>query len=210
MEPVGLAVGVVGLAGLFSAVLEALDRVQDYKTSSADSKALTAQFNASRVQLEGWGRNTGLYPSLDQAASAPDARRTTLVHLSQERLSAIEELLKTACDIMGAEKSPKSRVAVDDPGLPVHNANQSRDVDGDPRVAAQRGSLGRAMVAGGASLTNSTRRQAESKRHRIGWAFGRKGERTEQVKLLGDIVNQLERLADPGLLHEKPATMAPD
>lgn len=37
MEPVGLAVGVLGLAGLFSTCLEAVDKVQSYRSFGVDS-----------------------------------------------------------------------------------------------------------------------------------------------------------------------------
>ncbi|VUC26434.1 unnamed protein product [Clonostachys rosea] len=74
MEPVGLAVGVVGLVGLFNTCLETVARVDAYKEFGSDSRALAAQFQANRLLFERWGRSIELeqgrfpdryHPSLD-------------------------------------------------------------------------------------------------------------------------------------------------
>src|SRR5687768_4773852 len=77
MEPVGLAVGVVGLAGLFSSCLEAVDKIQSYLKFEGDSHVLDVKFATARIQLERWGRQVGFddgelladhHPALDDAA----------------------------------------------------------------------------------------------------------------------------------------------
>ncbi|KAK2016068.1 ankyrin-1, partial [Colletotrichum eremochloae] len=59
MEPVGLAVGVVGLAGLFSTCLEAVQKIDSYKNFGRDSRFLEAQFNASKHRFTEWGQAVG-------------------------------------------------------------------------------------------------------------------------------------------------------
>ena len=59
MESVGLAVGVLGLAGLFTSCLEAVDKVQNYKSFAVDSQALNAQLKAERLRFELWGQQVG-------------------------------------------------------------------------------------------------------------------------------------------------------
>ena len=59
MEPVGLAVGVLGLASLFSSCLEAVDKVQNYKSFAVDSQASNAQLKAERLRFELWGQQVG-------------------------------------------------------------------------------------------------------------------------------------------------------
>ncbi|KAH8742918.1 prion-inhibition and propagation-domain-containing protein, partial [Diaporthe sp. PMI_573] len=59
MEPVGLTVGVIGLAGLFSSCLEAVDKVQTYRSFGSDSHVLDTRFKAAKVRLEKWGRGVG-------------------------------------------------------------------------------------------------------------------------------------------------------
>ncbi|KAH7129676.1 hypothetical protein B0J13DRAFT_563207 [Dactylonectria estremocensis] len=52
MEPVGLAIGAAGLAGLFSSCLEAVDKVQSYKSFKTDSHVFDAQFRAKKLRFE--------------------------------------------------------------------------------------------------------------------------------------------------------------
>ncbi|KAH7124511.1 prion-inhibition and propagation-domain-containing protein [Dactylonectria macrodidyma] len=59
MEPVSFTVGVIGLAGLFSSCLEAVDKVQAYRSFGPDSHVLDTRFKAARVRLEKWGRHVG-------------------------------------------------------------------------------------------------------------------------------------------------------
>lgn len=52
MEPVGLGIGVIGLAGLFTACLYVTDRAKAFKSFTFDSDALQVQFDAHRFRLE--------------------------------------------------------------------------------------------------------------------------------------------------------------
>ncbi|CAI7664301.1 unnamed protein product [Penicillium pancosmium] len=60
MEPVSFAVGIIGLAGLFSTCLEAAERVGSWREYDTDYRALQAQYNAQKLRLEKWGLATGL------------------------------------------------------------------------------------------------------------------------------------------------------
>ncbi|KAL6793087.1 ankyrin repeat-containing domain protein [Trichoderma sp. SZMC 28012] len=60
MDPVGLAVGVIGLAGLFSTCLDLVKRVDSYKHFKKDEQILATQFAAYRLRFERWGKTLGL------------------------------------------------------------------------------------------------------------------------------------------------------
>ncbi|CAH0034152.1 unnamed protein product [Clonostachys rhizophaga] len=60
MEPAGVAIGVVGLAGLFNTCLDVVARVDAYRDFGFDSRSLAAQFEADKVRFERWGRAVGL------------------------------------------------------------------------------------------------------------------------------------------------------
>lgn len=60
MEPVGLAVGIIGLAGLFSSCLDVLERFDSWKDFSNDSRALAARFEADKLRFEKWGQAVGV------------------------------------------------------------------------------------------------------------------------------------------------------
>ncbi|KAH6982389.1 ankyrin-1 [Ilyonectria destructans] len=56
MELAGLAVGVVGLAGLFRSCLAAVDKVQSYRSSGPDMRVLDIRFKAAKARFEQWGQ----------------------------------------------------------------------------------------------------------------------------------------------------------
>ncbi|KAK1985680.1 prion-inhibition and propagation-domain-containing protein, partial [Colletotrichum cereale] len=84
MEPIGLAVGVVGLAGLFTSCLEAVEKVHSYKNFGRDSRSLATQFDADKHRFEEWGRAVGFekgklsdshHPALDDAQKLEVVRK---------------------------------------------------------------------------------------------------------------------------------------
>ncbi|KAK2130671.1 ankyrin repeat-containing domain protein [Fusarium oxysporum II5] len=60
MEVTGLAVGVVGLAGLFSVCLDSLSRFQSYRESNFETHVLDTRFRAARARFEQWGISVGI------------------------------------------------------------------------------------------------------------------------------------------------------
>ncbi|KAM5513725.1 hypothetical protein FOXYSP1_04692 [Fusarium oxysporum f. sp. phaseoli] len=60
MEVTGLAVGVVGLAGLFSVCLDSLSRFQSYRESNSETHVLYTRFRAARARFEQWGVSVGI------------------------------------------------------------------------------------------------------------------------------------------------------
>ncbi|RKK88949.1 hypothetical protein BFJ71_g12649 [Fusarium oxysporum] len=77
METAGLVIGVAGLAGLFTSCIEALDKIQSYRTFGTDSHVLNTRFKAARARFERWGPGVGIeqgrlkhahHPALDDKA----------------------------------------------------------------------------------------------------------------------------------------------
>ncbi|KAK2666285.1 NACHT nucleoside triphosphatase [Fusarium oxysporum f. sp. vasinfectum] len=77
METVGLVIGIAGLAGLFTSCVEALDKIQSYRTFGTDSHVLNTRFKAARARFERWGPGVGIeqgrlkhvhHPALDDKA----------------------------------------------------------------------------------------------------------------------------------------------
>ncbi|VUC25834.1 unnamed protein product [Clonostachys rosea] len=60
MEAAGLAIGVAGLAGLFSACLDAIEKAQSYRGASRDSDRLDVQFQADVLRFKKWGQEVGI------------------------------------------------------------------------------------------------------------------------------------------------------
>jgi hypothetical protein len=170
MEPVGLVVGVAGLAGLFTTVLDAVDKVKDYRSFGKDSTALKAQFNGHCALLERWGRDIGLDNNEFSANHQAMLDSTTF--------QAAEKLLQIANTMLTSDES---------------------EGHGDRRIEDDRG-MGR-------PIRRTTTTSSNSKRARIGWMFGGKSEKTDQVELFGRIVGQLLLLVppEPSIERHQPA-----
>jgi hypothetical protein len=60
VEPIGLAVGLAGLAGLFSVCLDTIEKIDAYKAFDIDSRSFQAQFRADKIVFRQWGRTVGI------------------------------------------------------------------------------------------------------------------------------------------------------
>lgn len=93
MEPAGLAVGALGLVGLFSSCLEVVEKVDSYRDFNQDSRSLSAQFDAEKIRFQRWGRAVGLEQgklSDDHHAALKDAQTLSM---TKELLFLIQEIL---------------------------------------------------------------------------------------------------------------------
>lgn len=103
MEIAGLAVGAVGLAGLFDACMGAIERIHSYKTAGHESNHIIIVFDANKLLLQRWGDGVGIaenklgdvhHPYLDDAAVA----------------SMVEKILSSICDIFKMTDSTSSKL----------------------------------------------------------------------------------------------------
>lgn len=99
MEPVGLSVGIIGLAGLFSTCLNALEKFDSWKDFGRDSRSLAAQFRAHKLRLEQWGQAVGF-----KQGSLSDEHDKLLD--DPRILSIVEELLSAIKNICRDDDNP--------------------------------------------------------------------------------------------------------
>ncbi|KAH6645341.1 prion-inhibition and propagation-domain-containing protein, partial [Truncatella angustata] len=59
MEPVGLGIGIAGLAGIFSTCLDMIERIDSYRDFRVDSRAIISQFDADILLFKQWGKSVG-------------------------------------------------------------------------------------------------------------------------------------------------------
>ncbi|KAH8656462.1 prion-inhibition and propagation-domain-containing protein [Ilyonectria robusta] len=105
MEAVGLTVGVVGLAGLFSSCLEAVDKVQTYRSFGSDSHVLDTRFKAAKVRFEKWGRRVGFGETMRSEDHHPTLADRDISAAVQD----IFQIITTLCDASDASAHHTSR-----------------------------------------------------------------------------------------------------
>lgn len=97
MEPVGVAIGAVGLISLFSTCIEGFQLVENGKYLGKDYELLETKFSNQRLRLRAWGQACGLMDSegqgydsrLDEAELRPNIERTLnhiMITLQNEKL----------------------------------------------------------------------------------------------------------------------------
>ncbi|CAI0654143.1 unnamed protein product, partial [Colletotrichum noveboracense] len=167
MEPVGLAVGIAGLAGLFSTCLEVVEKVDSYRNFKHDSHSLDVQFQAEKRRFEQWGSAVGINKCALSGAHHPALDDPQTLSTAKELLSLIQRVCADADDtasetfILG-DIGPAKRE------LSVPNHVQPR---------------------GGAP--------SKSVRRKIAWSLGGKARRTAQVVQFGVLVQHLHNIVPP-------------
>lgn len=69
VDPVGIALGIVGLVGLFNTFIELLDTVASLQTHGEAYRVLVCRFEAEKVLLLKWGEAAGLLLNPDSATT---------------------------------------------------------------------------------------------------------------------------------------------
>jgi hypothetical protein len=170
MEPVGLAVGIAGLAGLFRVGLDILEIVDSYKDIAVDSRAIIAQFEADKLLHQKWGKCVGIYKTKLDENYHENLNDPQTFSSVEKILSSIKELDDSA-DTAVLTLQTTSR------------AEPKSSLDGAllPRVHTQSQKL----------------QETTSKRKRIGWALRGKARFVAQVQQFGALVQRLHSLVPP-------------
>jgi hypothetical protein len=106
MDPVSFAVGIIGLAGLFSTCLEVVEKFDSFKEFGIESRSISAQFEAQRLRLQRWGQAVGLQGDtlMEKHSKLLDDPRT--YSIVEKLLSAIQGVCTYADDIALGPVSP--------------------------------------------------------------------------------------------------------
>ncbi|KAJ5925394.1 hypothetical protein N7454_008033 [Penicillium verhagenii] len=96
MDPVSFAVGIVGLAGLFSTCLDVVERFDSFKEFGNESRAVKAQFKAQSLRLQKWGQAVGF-----QGGTLMESHNRQLD--DPRTFSIVEELLSAIRGFAGSE-----------------------------------------------------------------------------------------------------------
>lgn len=107
MEAVGLALGAIGLAGLFSSCLELIKRAESYRSVQDDSEILQS-FSIQKWLFLRWGQHVGLAQA-DEADSAPSTSYHEALK-EAEVAAAVTNVLKITNEIFQKGFQPLERL----------------------------------------------------------------------------------------------------
>ncbi|OBT53419.1 hypothetical protein VE04_07004 [Pseudogymnoascus sp. 24MN13] len=173
MEAIGLAVGIAGLAGLFSTCLDLIDKANSYRDYGPESRSVVAQFEADKLLFRRWAQSVGIEEGnlKNNNHSALDNPATALVVL--KILSSIQETFnKTESALLNMQ-----HVSTADPSSKSFDYTQGSSQTVESKVST-------------------------SKRHKIGWALMGKAKFIQQVLQFGALVQRLNSLTSVDHLKE--------
>lgn len=186
MEPIGFAVGVVGLAGLFSVCVDVIDKVDSYKEFGVESRSIIAQFEADKHLFTKWAHDVGIdrNSQINNYHSYLDNHETNLV--VQKILSSIQEIFnKTEGTLSNLQPVVEAGPASFPSGIQFLNTRKISQIS--------EGSV--------------------SKKYRIGWSLRSKAKFLSQVQQFGALVQRLHSLVPPdglmGSVNAHKGTVGP-
>jgi hypothetical protein len=128
MEPVGFAVGVIALAGLFNNAVDCFEYVQLGRNFSSKFQTNIIRLDNARLRLSRWGQAVGVGSDLAEIRSLDSAT------LSQEDIKRAEEMLgqiqKLFADAEGISTSLKAKANSGDSSLDVLDTRKELDALG--------------------------------------------------------------------------------
>lgn len=180
MEPVGLALGVAGLAGLFSACLECFNIVQQGRYLGRDYSILETKYTNQRLRLLTWGRACGF----------ADASSPADIPWNDDTRLAVTETLMRIASLFKDHRTLRKRY-----GLSMDQSTLDRALSA-PRVL---GALTSKLRATSLAVTESgvftLPGRSSSKRHSfpatMRWAIDDKRKFAELVQHLKDSLTTL-------------------
>lgn len=173
MDVAGLAIGVAGLSGLFSATLEAIDRVQSFLSAETDAGILDARFKASRTLFREWGRRVGIQPTGQGSTNVVNPQHPALSDPSVA--AVVQNLLKFIHVLCTGEDAPPQAP----PGVSLP-------------ASLQQAQNWRHHFHDTMPIRSVTR-----KRERLKWALGDKKKTSGRVEELEKLVEHLYGLVPP-------------
>lgn len=104
MEPAGLAIGVAGLAGVFSTCLDVVERIDSYRDFGVDSRAIISQFDADRILFQQWGKAVGLEGNRLESDHHKRLDDPVVLSIVQKILVSINEIAGVPGDVSSSQQ----------------------------------------------------------------------------------------------------------
>lgn len=113
MDPIGLAVGLIGLAGLFSTCLGAVERFDSWRNFTDDSRLMRTLVEGQKLRLKRWGHVVGFDNGVVSAAHHEALDDPQI--LAMIRMNLLE--IQSICDKVDGNTSHTVAKDVDDAHL---------------------------------------------------------------------------------------------
>lgn len=125
MEPAGLAVGVLALAGLFNNAVDCFEYVQLGRNFSTNFQTSLLKLDNARLRLSRWGQAVGLSGDIANTQSLLSTALSAEDIPKAEKL--LGQILELFADAEGVSKKFKSRASANDSTLIILDVQEDMD-----------------------------------------------------------------------------------
>jgi ankyrin repeat protein len=178
MEAAGLAIGVIGLVGIFGACMDVVDRIDAYKDFGVEFRGAIARFEADKIRLQKWAAEVGIQDvkPLDPRLKDPEIELgvKTLLISALEIFEAAELTHSKMRGKAGEYHDPFSSIS----GSSIAKAKLKRVPTDSKRDRKDLNCLLGDLIA---NLCLEG----------VGWALNRKGKLTESVENFNKIIDAI-------------------
>lgn len=174
MEAAGLAIGIMGLCGLFDAILNMTERLRSYKTHDKDKHRVETQLAGHKQALERWACDVGL---ADGTVAASHSRRlddAETRRIVEALLHIMNDELREFLDANSPDHASAAPASTDSDG-----ARPSWDWRKKPPSYPK------------------LKDKMNKKLSKAGWALGGKGGSEEKEAIMRHAIDQLRILVPP-------------
>jgi len=168
MEPIGFAIGIAGLASLFTTCIDVMDKIDSYKEYGAESRSIIALFEADRLLFRKWARSVGIHEGNLEDAQHEDLENPELA-------KTVEKILTSILEVFDKTESALSKQQ--------HVSHAGTKNSQESALFSQGSILNQQLPA--------------SRRNKIRWALAGKQKFIAQVQRFGDLVQRLITLVPP-------------
>lgn len=177
MEVVGLTIGVVGLAGLFSVCQAAIEQIDTYRNFENESRSIKAQFELSKQIFQLWAKDVGLKDTTTTESHHPNLN-------DPRTASTVAEALRSISDIFDVTIDTSSTLQPD-----LSDNNQSSSTTA-PKIIPSRFKHYKPLQA--------------SRKDKIEWMLRGRNKIVKKVEIFGDLVTKLYTLVPPEQTGSRP------
>lgn len=164
MNPINLALGAINLPSLFSACLDLIEKIDDYRHFRADERALAIQFASHKLRFKKWGKALGLSR---ETIDLSEKRHEALTDL--DTLQTVRQIIDAAQEILNNQQEKINQDA--------NNLRKEPGTKNGPSFTR--------------NLVELPRTTTKSRVAKLTWALRGKSRREGQVELFGRLVQHL-------------------
>ncbi len=199
MEAAGLAVSAIGLVGLFSSVLDALEKIDAYRKFGDESRFITTQLELNKAHFRQWADRVGIADT----TSAAGAVKPRTEHHPKLDDPVVCKLVHRTLECMNERLNPSEKTLKDLDMADIDDEILLPSLTGDSAGGAKMAARTQRSANPLKSLHSVTAAATTSRKTKLRWAFSGKSRVMKQLSEFKWLLEKLWKLLPPEAADDK-------